>query len=90
MMADSAIMAAAALAGIAMGWVHFVTLTRVTAMLLAGRIAGVGLQMARFALLGAFLWLCAKGGWPVLLAGASGVLAGRALVLRRFRSWTAR
>jgi hypothetical protein len=90
MMADPAIIAAAALSGIAMGWVHFVTLTRVTAMLVAGRIAGVGLQMARFALLGAFLWLCAKGGWPVLLAGAFGVLAGRALVLWRFRSWKAR
>jgi hypothetical protein len=79
---DLALLAVATFAGIAMGCIHFVTLSRVTDLLLAGRIAGVGLQVARFALLGGFLWLCAKGGWPVLLAGALGVLAGRTLVLR--------
>ena len=84
MMADPAIIAVAAFAGIAMGWAHFATLSRVTALLMAGRIAGVGLQVARLAVLTAFLWFCAKGGWPVLLAGALGVLTGRALVLRRF------
>lgn len=74
---------AAVLAGIVMGWVHFASLSRVTDLLVAGRIAGVGLQVARFAVLGAFLWTCTQGGWPVLVAGALGVLAGRALVLRR-------
>ncbi|GHF60556.1 N-ATPase subunit AtpR [Seohaeicola zhoushanensis] len=78
-----AVMLAAALAGIAMGMFHFASLQRVTRLLVAGRPAAVGLQVARFALLGVFLWLCAKSGWPVLLAGALGVLAGRAYVLRR-------
>lgn len=75
--------AAAALAGTAVGWFHFASLSRVTDLLLAGRLAGVGLQVARFALLGGFLWICSRGGWPVLLAGALGLLAGRTLVLRR-------
>ena len=73
----------AALAGTAAGWFHFISLSRVADLLVAVRIAGVGLQVARFVVLGMFLWLCAKGGWPVLLAGAAGVMAGRALVLRR-------
>lgn len=73
----------AAFAGTAAGWFHFASLARVTDLLVRGRIAGVGLQLARFALLAAVLWLCAKAGWVALLAGAAGVLAGRALVLRR-------
>lgn len=73
----------AALAGTIAGWVHFASLARVTDLLIAGRIAGVGLQAGRFVLLGGFLWLCAQGGWIVLLSGAVGILAGRTLVLRR-------
>lgn len=75
----------AAATGIAVGWFHFWSLSRVTDLLVAGRLSGVGLQVARFALLVAFLWLCAKAGWIVLLAGAVGILTGRTLVLRRAR-----
>ncbi|MEQ9462452.1 MAG: hypothetical protein RJQ10_02230 [Haliea sp.] len=74
---------AAALAGTLAGWIHFTSLARVTDLLVAGRIQGVGLQLGRFVLLGVFLWICAQGGWVVLVAAAVGILAGRTLVLRR-------
>lgn len=76
---------AALAGGTALGWLHFYTLARVSDMLLAGRIAGVALQVARFAVLGLFLWFCATQGWPVLLAATTGVLLGRWILLRGAR-----
>ena len=73
---------AAALTGAAAGWLHFTLLGHVTALLVAGRLSGVALQLGRFALLGALLWLCAQGGAVVLLACLAGILAGRAVVMR--------
>ncbi|WP_028028448.1 ATP synthase subunit I [Gemmobacter nectariphilus] len=75
----------AALAGGGLGALHFLTLRRVSDMLLNGRLVAVGLQLARLAVMALFLWLCARAGAAPLLAGAAGVLAGRAIVLRRVR-----
>ena len=49
----------------------------------AGRTEAVGLQLLRFVALGLVLWLMARAGGAVLLSGAAGVMAGRALVMRR-------
>lgn len=76
---------AAAAAGAAAGWLHFATLPRVVALLLAGRLAGALLQLERFVVLACVLAICAWGGASPLLAGAAGALAGRALVLRGTR-----
>lgn len=76
---------AAALAGAGAGWAHFASLGRVADLLVAGRMAAVGLQLVRLAALAAFLWLCTRGGAAVLAAGAAGIFAGRALALRRAR-----
>lgn len=76
---------AAAVAGFGAGWLHFSTLSRVADLFVAGRMSALWLQLARLALLAGFLVLCALGGAPVLAGGAVGVLAGRALVLRRAR-----
>ncbi len=73
---------AALVAGGGMGWLHFSTLHRVAGMLLAGDWRAVVEQLARLLVLTAFLVLCVKAGGLVLIAGAVGVLAGRALVLR--------
>jgi len=71
--------------GLGLGLVHFATLKKVTALYLSGaatlRVAG--LQLARFVLLAAALALLALWGGLPLLSGALGVLAGRAIVLRR-------
>lgn len=75
----------AALAGLALGWLHFRSLELVAAMLLQGRMRAVPLQVGRMAALGGFLVLCALQGAGVLLAAALGVLAGRAVVLRAAR-----
>ncbi|MHC0053931.1 N-ATPase subunit AtpR [Actibacterium sp. D379-3] len=73
----------AALAGCAVGWLHFRSLRGLAHRMLAGQPSAVALQLARMAGLGLFLYLCAWGGGAaVLLAGACGVLVGRALVLR--------
>ncbi|MBS0126021.1 hypothetical protein KB874_18200 [Aestuariicoccus sp. KMU-90] len=77
--------ATALLAGLALGLFHFATLARLIALLVAGRMVAVPLQLARFALLVPFLWIAAQFGAAVLLAGAAGILAGRALLLRRLR-----
>lgn len=74
---------AALLAGLALGWLHFTSLAWVTRLLVAGRLAGVALQLGRFVVLGLFLYLCAQGGWQVLLAGFVGIMAARLFVLRR-------
>jgi hypothetical protein len=75
----------AAHAGFAAGWLHFASLERVAAMIVQGRLSAIGLQLARIALLGCLLWLFAKGGGLILVAGAAGIVAGRSLVLRRAR-----
>lgn len=75
----------AALAGFALGWLHFASLSRVTDMLVAGRMSAVLLQLARLAVLAGFLILCARAGAWVLIAGAAGVLTARAFVLRGAR-----
>lgn len=87
MTAPSAVLWAipAAIAGFALGWLHFTSLSRVTHLLLAGRMSAVALQLARFALLAGFLFLCAQAGPAALVAGAAGVLAARIWVLRRLR-----
>lgn len=75
-------MALAAVAGAVAGTVFFASLAPVARMLAAGRIEAVGLQVLRFVALGLVLWLMARGGAAVLLSGAAGVMAGRALVMR--------
>lgn len=76
---------AAAVAGFAAGWLHFASLGQVAEMIVAGRLTAIWLQLGRLAALAAFLFLCAQGGAPVLIAAAAGLLAGRAFVLRRAR-----
>jgi hypothetical protein len=78
-----ALAVAAAAGGYAVGIAHFGALRRVADMLVAGRLAGVALQLARMGALALFLTLCALAGAAPLVAGAAGVLAGRARVLRR-------
>lgn len=71
--------------GLGVGWLHFSSLERVARMVLEGRLAAIGLQIGRLVLLGCLLWLFAKGGALVLIAGAAGIWVGRSLVLRRAR-----
>jgi hypothetical protein len=73
----------AALAGTLVGWLHFRSLRAVTERLVAGRLSAVALQLTRFAALALFLYVCARFGAVPLLAAAAGVMAGRAIVLRR-------
>ena len=75
----------ALIVGAALGAFHFATLARVTNMLMDGRLTAVFLQVGRFAIMAAALWIAARQGAPVLLAGAIGIMAGRALILRRAR-----
>ncbi|MGP3698957.1 N-ATPase subunit AtpR [Rhodobacter sp. NSM] len=81
------LLALAALAAGAMaGWLHFRSLRIVSDRLLRGDLTAVTLQLARLGLLAGFLVLCSRGGALPLIAGAAGVLAGRAIVLRRERA----
>ncbi|MBC57211.1 MAG: hypothetical protein CL814_09755 [Confluentimicrobium sp.] len=73
----------AALAGTLVGWLHFRSLRAVTERLVAGQLSAVALQMARIAALALFLYVCARFGAVPLLTGAAGIMAGRAIVLRR-------
>lgn len=75
----------AALVGFGAGWLHFASLERVARMITEGRLSAVGLQLGRLVLLALLLWLFAKAGAAVLIAGAAGILAARAMVLRRAR-----
>lgn len=68
--------------GAALGVVHFRTLFTVTQLLLAGRLWGVALQLARFAILGGTLWAVAQWGALPLLCALAGILLGRARALR--------
>jgi hypothetical protein len=80
----------AAALGIAMGVLHFATLERVTRLYLKGGSVGqaVALQVARLGLVTAFFVGLALLGAKPLLAGALGLLIGRAIVLRRKREAT--
>lgn len=73
----------AALAGTGAGWLHFSSLSRIAGMITEGKLSAVGWQVGRMILMAGLLWLFVQGGALVLLAGAAGVLAGRALVMRR-------
>lgn len=71
--------------GLALGLIHFATLKTVTSLYLSGTATGraIGLQLGRLAVLAATLNVLALSGAAALLGGALGVLAGRAIVLRR-------
>lgn len=85
---------AAALIGLALGLVlgiaHFASLKRVTALYVGGGTPwrAIAFQLGRLALLTAVLTGLALMGTVPLLAGALGVLVGRAIVLHRARKVT--
>ena len=69
------------------GYLHFMTLKKVTALYLGGRvmIIAIALQMLRLGLLAVLLlWLATLGAGP-LLAGAVGIFLARAGVVRHTR-----
>ncbi|MDD8021945.1 MAG: ATP synthase subunit I [Paracoccaceae bacterium] len=74
--------------GLVLGAVHFLSLRRVTRMYVAGgaMLPALALQLARFGVLVAGLAVLAKLGAAPLLAGALGILAARAWVMRRARA----
>lgn len=78
----------AALLAFGLGLFHFSTLRHVTDLYL-GKTRGVAkaalLQLARLALLVVVFILLALAGAPMLLGGAAGLMAGRAVVLRRVK-----
>jgi F1F0 ATPase subunit 2 len=77
---------AAALAGAALGAAHFGSLWWSVVLMRNGRTAaGVAVQALRFAALAAALAMMARLGAGPFLAAALGVLAARALMLRRAR-----
>ncbi len=75
----------AVLAGYAAGLLHFRSLAVIADRMLDGRLSAVGLQLARLAALGLFLYLCAIAGAAVLIGAAVGVMLGRARALRGVR-----
>jgi F1F0 ATPase subunit 2 len=63
---------------------HFMSLRWNWPLFAEGRaLAALGLQLARFALTGALLFLLAHVGALALLAGMAGVLLARAIAVRR-------
>lgn len=70
--------------GLALGAVHFGTLSLVSRAYVDGRAGrAAALQLGRLALLGLVLFALSRlGAWPLLL-GAGGVMVSRAVVLRR-------
>jgi hypothetical protein len=71
--------------GYVIGLLHFRSLEGVVRRVISGDISAVLLQIVRLAGLGVVLWLFALIGASVLLAGAVGVLLARARVLVRYR-----
>lgn len=71
--------------GLALGWVHFTSLHKVTRLYLSGGPIphAIALQLLRLAAVGAGLVFLALVGAPALLAGALGLLIARGIVLRR-------
>lgn len=79
-------LAAALVAGVALGLVHFGTLHRVSEDYLGGRAGrALALQLLRMAAMIGALYGLARLGALELLAGALGVLIARILVMRRAR-----
>ncbi|RLL72454.1 N-ATPase subunit AtpR [Paenirhodobacter hankyongi] len=72
--------------GTGAGWLHFRTLRAVSDRLLSGDLTAVALQVGRFAVLGLFLFLCARAGAAPLVTGAAGVLIGRRIALKRMEA----
>lgn len=73
--------------GIVFGYVHFVSLERVTQLFLGGGSLwrALGLQLARLAILAAAMVFLAILSVAALLAGMVGVVLAREIVLRRVR-----
>ncbi|WP_425053672.1 ATP synthase subunit I [Psychromarinibacter sp. S121] len=73
--------------GLGLGYLHFASLKRVTALYVSGKSiwAAVALQAVRLAVLGAGLYGLALLGAIPLLAGALGVLLARQLATRAVR-----
>ncbi|QIB36387.1 hypothetical protein G3A50_20020 [Ancylobacter pratisalsi] len=70
--------------GAVVGFIHFATLKRNTDLYLGGGFAlAFGLQLLRFAILGAVFYALARLGAGALLAGAIGLLVTRRVFLRR-------
>lgn len=83
-MTEMTYIAFGAVAGFALGLVHFLTLARIVGMLVGGSVAlGLALQLVRFGVLGAALYWIAQLGPLALLAALPGVLLARMIVLRR-------
>lgn len=81
-----AVLIAAFVAGAVLGAAHFGSLWWSVALLREGRPAlGVAAQALRFVALAAALALVARQGAAPLLAAAFGLLAARALLMRRYR-----
>ncbi len=74
-------------AGALLGVVHFGSL-RWNVRLYAGggAVAAFGVQILRFACTAAGLWALTRLGAPALLAGASGIVVARGVLLRRLGS----
>lgn len=68
-------------AGFVAGLLHFRSLQAVARRFVAGDWTAAILQIARLALLGVLLYLFARMGAQVLLAGAAGILLARRRVL---------
>jgi len=75
----------AALAGYAVGWLHFRSLQGVAERMIAGDLTAVALQLARLAGVATFLYLCSRWGAQALLPAAAGLFVGRANVLAQAR-----
>ena len=75
----------AALAGTGAGWLHFRSLRPLAKGIAGGDWRALALQLLRLGAMAGFLVIAAQGGASVLLAAASGVMAGRWLVLRAAR-----
>jgi len=81
-----AVLIAAFVAGAALGAAHFGSLWWSVVLMRDGRTAlGVTIQALRFVALAAALALIARQGAASLLAAALGLLAARALLMRRYR-----
>jgi len=81
-----AVLIAAFAAGAALGAAHFGSLWWSVVLMRDGRAAlGVAVQALRFVALAAALALIACQGAAPLLAAALGLLAARALLMRRYR-----
>lgn len=72
-----------ALAGLALGLVHFATLRWTVAAYLGGRRRAIAWYVARLAGSAALLFVLARTGGPLVLATLAGFVLARVLVVRR-------